>query len=373
MATVQTEVRDLVAHVRSLGWIVRLGADNHYYVERPDGKPAMVDGRPFSMGATPSDVRWRANAVAAMKRGGIIQEDPRKLEQMSLAKRDPELKRQRDEARRQLARAGNITLEPISSRQAHVAQLVRLALEHIDNHQELGDLALRTAKAKGIKAPESASINNANLERLLEGRVVGNYVLRMYEEVLKDLGAWKPYATPKAETKEPTVPQETTQARTVKVSDYIEKYGETARVSKDSVAAQIDGGWRCECGHVAPDLRGIAAHLRSYITAACPECGVRMGVSGLGPHRRFCTQTKEEEKVARPRKVDSVPAPEPEPVVEAAIPVAPTGLSPEDQLEVVKHIAFAHGVLDQVGSVAAKRAHEGLTKVLAKVLATVVQ
>lgn len=80
MASVQAEVKELVDAIRANGYQVEMprgGAPDAKIFYK--GEPVLsAEGPPLTLHTTPSDHRWRKNAVTRLIRAGVLQEDPKK-------------------------------------------------------------------------------------------------------------------------------------------------------------------------------------------------------------------------------------------------------------------------------------------------------
>lgn len=59
------DVRELVEELRHQGWRVEPGTSGKLICKSPDGVTIVV------LHGTPSDFRWRRNAISQLKRGGF--------------------------------------------------------------------------------------------------------------------------------------------------------------------------------------------------------------------------------------------------------------------------------------------------------------
>lgn len=59
------DVRELVGAFRRGGWTVEMSGKGHYKMTHPDVP------RPYTFGASPSDVRWRQNLISSLRRDGV--------------------------------------------------------------------------------------------------------------------------------------------------------------------------------------------------------------------------------------------------------------------------------------------------------------
>lgn len=54
-----------------------------------------------------------------------------------------------------------------------------------------------------------------------------------------------------------------------------------------------DNKYHCiKCGHISPDLRGMASHIRAEdgVHVECPFCGLKVLTHGIGPHVKNCSK-----------------------------------------------------------------------------------
>ena len=65
------EVRELVADLIRQGWDVKPTKSGHFRAYSPDGKTIVT------LPGTPSDHRWRQNAIRDLRRGGYDPDKPR--------------------------------------------------------------------------------------------------------------------------------------------------------------------------------------------------------------------------------------------------------------------------------------------------------
>src|SRR5947207_12307002 len=67
MASVQTEVRELVDAIRSEGFQCAIERDGHWHIYR-HGRPVLKQhGGPVTLPSSPSDARWRDNTIAMLR------------------------------------------------------------------------------------------------------------------------------------------------------------------------------------------------------------------------------------------------------------------------------------------------------------------
>lgn len=100
------EVKELVEAIRENGADVEAGG-KHLIVVR-DGERVLHEGRPITLPSSPSDHRWRKNAVTTLVRAGVLKDDPKKAGQTprtngSQKVGDVALRREREQRQREVA------------------------------------------------------------------------------------------------------------------------------------------------------------------------------------------------------------------------------------------------------------------------------
>jgi hypothetical protein len=296
MASVQTEVRELVEYIRSLGFQCAIEKDGHWHVYK-NGKPVMKPGgAPVTLPGTPSDSKWRPNTISMLKAAKVIEDDPLKLHQRELARRDPEAKAAREQARALLLeqKQREEARKP-SERQLRIRDAINETLAVLHSRGAQADfvrLAHTTATAKGMRVPKSPDALRAALQRLRTTEYhTADWLLDVFEVTLHDLGA---VPAPQEKGKEMTKPEVTPPARSdeltvefltrIKSGEY-----ETRIVGLERPGRRLEGGkCQCGCGALAVDLRGLKAHVRAaHIEAKCPDCNKWMPSTGIVMHRKW--------------------------------------------------------------------------------------
>lgn len=213
MASVQAEVRELVDAIRSGGFQCAIERDGHWHVYR-HGRPVLREhGGPVTLPSSPSDARWRENTITMLRDAKVLSVDPRKEDQIRLAKRDPELHQLREDMRQRMEpRTPTRPGRPVADERTKLIRArVVAALEQLgDTRAEFVRFAIKVGKSKGMKVWGSEASGQQVMFDLIQRDLrVSRNSLDLLEAALAEIGAAPVEAPPTteappvAETKEP--------------------------------------------------------------------------------------------------------------------------------------------------------------------------